>query len=136
MTSDRHCSCPPFESECPKCMGKLREIARLYQKAFLEFLAKCEWIGTSRKPDCEACIFTHADRLGADIVREVFPKASPSLRRDLFEKLLGTIASKGVTDLRETYAAYQELTSFGLEGPAKNLNDLLKMLYSNEGEPL
>lgn len=114
-------------------MGKLRAVAGLYQKALLEFLAKCEWIGESQKPDCRVCSYQHADRLGSEIVREVFPKCAPPLRKKIFAELVAALASHGVTDFRKTYAAYEEFQGKKRFGKAQTLNDLLKVLYSDVG---
>lgn len=120
------CSCPQWEEECPACMGKLREVAHLLQKAFIEFIAKCEWIGTSQKVDCVACVISHADRMGAMIIKEVFPLLDYPLREKLLQKMTGFLIARGVTSLERIHEAYRALTA---PGTIKTMDELFRALY-------
>ena len=121
------CKCVLVDGSCPACLETLGPIADLYLKAALEFFAKVEWIATAHKT-CPACMTRHADDLGASFVTRAFGYLSDPLRKELYEKLVVILLSKGAVSLAKTQAAYEGL-HWPSSGKLTNLDELLKTLY-------
>ena len=122
------CTCAKTEGRCAPCLERLKPIADQFLKALLEFYAKVEWIGAANKPICRTCLRENGDDLGAMMVRDVLSKLDHQLQAETYSKLTLTLMSFGVTTLKKTQEAFEQLKP----GPTSSLDALLRALYSGD----